>query len=57
MKRPKWQAVLLVTLIRLANSQSGQALREYALVIAIVTVVTAITLTTNSYFTEFLGGV
>jgi len=27
MKRPKWQAALLVTLLRLVNNQSGQALR------------------------------
>jgi len=41
--------------------QSGQTLAEYALMLAIVVMgsvmaVTAITLATNSYFTEFLGG-
>lgn len=46
MKRPKWQAALLVTLLRLVNNQSGQALREYALVIAIISVATVITLGT-----------
>ena len=44
MKRPEWQAALLVTVARFANNQSGQALREYALIIAIVTVTTVITL-------------
>jgi Flp pilus assembly pilin Flp len=46
MKRPEWQAALLVTVARFANNQSGQALREYALVIAIVAVTTVITLGT-----------
>jgi Flp pilus assembly pilin Flp len=45
MMRPRWLAALLATL-GLANSQSGQALREYALVIAIVAVATIITLGT-----------
>jgi Flp pilus assembly pilin Flp len=46
MKRPKWQAALLVTSVRFANDQAGQALREYALVIAIIAVTTVITLGT-----------
>jgi Flp pilus assembly pilin Flp len=46
MKQPKWQAALLVTLLWLAKNQSGQALREYALVIAIMSVATVITLST-----------
>ena len=45
MMRPRWLAALLATL-GLANNQSGQALREYALVIAIVAVATIITLGT-----------
>jgi Flp pilus assembly pilin Flp len=46
MKRPEWQAALLVTVVRFADNQSGQALREYALVIAVVAVTTVITLGT-----------
>jgi len=46
MKRPKWQAALLVALVRSADNQSGQALREYTLVIAIVALTTVITLAT-----------
>jgi Flp pilus assembly pilin Flp len=46
MKRPEWQAALLVTVARFANNQSGQALREYVLVIAIVAVTAVITLGT-----------
>jgi Flp pilus assembly pilin Flp len=45
MKRPKRQAALVVTIARFANNQSGQALREYALVIAVVAVTTVMTLT------------
>jgi len=30
MKWPKWQAALLATIVRFANSQLGQALRECA---------------------------
>lgn len=43
MKRRKWRAALAATL-RLASNQSGQALREYALVIAVVAVAATITL-------------
>ena len=46
MKRPEWQTALLVTVVRFADNQSGQALREYALVIAVVAVTTVITLGT-----------
>ena len=46
MKQPKWQAALLVTVVRFANNQSGQALREYTLDIAIVAVTTFVTLAT-----------
>jgi Flp pilus assembly pilin Flp len=46
MKRPKWQAALLMTLVRLADNQPSQALREYTLVIAIVALTTVITLAT-----------
>ena len=42
MKRAKWQAALLGTILRLANSQSGQAWAEYSLIIALVAV-TAVT--------------
>jgi Flp pilus assembly pilin Flp len=45
MTRPRWRAALLAT-SGLANNQSGQGLREYALVIAIVAVATIITLGT-----------
>lgn len=44
MKLPRWQAALLVTIVRFANDQAGQALREYALVIAVVSVATIMTL-------------
>jgi hypothetical protein len=48
-------------LLAAVGLQSGQTLAEYALMLAIVVMgsvmaVTAITLATNSYFTEFLGG-
>lgn len=33
MKWPKWQAALLVIIVRFANSQLGQALRECARVV------------------------
>jgi Flp pilus assembly pilin Flp len=51
----------LSLLVAAMGRQSGQTLAEYALMLAIVLMacvmaVTAITLTTNSYFTEFLGG-
>ena len=36
----KWQAALLAPIVRFADNQSGQALREYALVIAVVAVTT-----------------
>jgi Flp pilus assembly pilin Flp len=49
MKRPEWQAALVVTVVRFANNQSGQALREYALVIAVVAVTTVITLATMGF--------
>ena len=42
MKRAKWKAALLGTILRLANSQSGQAWAEYSLIIALVAV-TAVT--------------
>ena len=50
----------LSLLLALVGRQSGQTLAEYALVLAIVLIasvmaVTAITLTTNSYFTDFVG--
>jgi len=51
----------LLLLLAAIGRQSGQTIAEYALVLAIVVMagvmaVTAITLATNSYFTEFLDG-
>jgi Flp pilus assembly pilin Flp len=51
----------LLLLLAAIRRQSGQTLAEYALMLAMIVMasvmaVTAITLTTNSYFTEFLGG-
>lgn len=45
MKRPNWQAALLATVFRFADSQSAQASREYALVLAVVAATAVITLT------------
>ena len=51
----------LLLLLAAIGRQSGQTLAEYTLMLAIIVMagvmaVTAITLTTNSYFTEFLSG-
>ena len=55
-----WTKRLLLLLATIGR-QSGQTLAEYTLMLAIIVMagvmaVTAITLTTNSYFTEFLSG-
>lgn len=55
-----WTKRLLLLLAAIGR-QSGQTLAEYTLMLAIIVMasvmaVTAITLTTNSYFTEFLSG-
>ena len=51
----------LPLLLAPVGRQSGQTLAEYALVLAAVVIaslmaVTAIGLATNSYFTDFVGG-
>ena len=61
MSRAKSWAKRLSLLLTAIGRQSGKTLAEYALVLAMVMLasvmaVTAITLATNSYFTEFLGG-
>jgi len=49
MKWQKRQAALLLSIARFVNNQAGQALREYALVVAIVAVTAVITLATLGF--------